>query len=435
MTKVDSPVSFSPDGKQIAFVRDVSSTGVQLMAASPDGGGERVIATGNVPGGWFRDTAVAWTPDGKQIVASWISIKGRVSFQVVTVNVSDGSMRPLIDRTWKSGLGGITALADHSGIVFPAEDIDKTYQFWFSDYSGHARQLTHDQNDYGHDGLAVTADTKTGASLQRHDFSNLAAIDNGGTGEVHPLTKEDTRDGTVLLEARGDGSAIYTSWRNGRPALLYLAAGSTNPSLVTDSEPISAVLSPDGKFVAFTPLEFDLRRINTDGSGMRQLAHGSTDIACEISADGQWIWFAHFDAGKPGVIQKVPADGSAAPQTVVPGEWVRISPDGRSLLVSDNNVYSIMSMDGKLQKTIQLPPHALAYTLRWMPDSQGVSFVLSAEGAQNVWSMPLAGGSAKQITHFKDGDIYNFAWAAKTNQLIVARGHNTQDVVLIRDWR
>ncbi len=72
---------------------------------------------------------------------------------------------------------------------------------------------------------------------------------------------------------------------------------------------------------------------------------------------------------------------------------------------------------------------------RWMLDSQSVSFVLSADGALNVWSMPLSGGSAKQITHFKEGDIYNYAWAANSHQLIVARGHQTQDVVLIRDWR
>jgi hypothetical protein len=51
----------------------------------------------------------------------------------------------------------------------------------------------------------------------------------------------------------------------------------------------------------------------------------------------------------------------------------------------------------------------------------------------NLWSQPLDGGKAKQITDFKSDLIYNFAYSRDGRQLALARGSHTRDAVLISE--
>jgi len=62
--RVDSPVSFSPDGKQFAFVRENTADNMdELIVANADGSGERVLARPG-PG---PEAGPAWSPDGHTI--------------------------------------------------------------------------------------------------------------------------------------------------------------------------------------------------------------------------------------------------------------------------------------------------------------------------------------------------------------------------------
>ena len=56
-------------------------------------------------------------------------------------------------------------------------------------------------------------------------------------------------------------------------------------------------------------------------------------------------------------------------------------------------------------------------------------------GVGNLWSLPLDGGSAKQITDFKSDLIYYFAYSRDGKQLALARGNYTRDAVLITESR
>ena len=68
---IDAPVSFSPDGRQFAFVRGVPDKDeVDLLVAQADGSGERLLARipAVVAQGFFFGPA--WSPDGKTIVVT-----------------------------------------------------------------------------------------------------------------------------------------------------------------------------------------------------------------------------------------------------------------------------------------------------------------------------------------------------------------------------
>src|SRR6185436_332136 len=66
MAGVTSPVTFSPDGKQLAFVRPSSSES-DLLVANVDGTGERRIATRKLPAFFAYGGGPAWSPDGQAI--------------------------------------------------------------------------------------------------------------------------------------------------------------------------------------------------------------------------------------------------------------------------------------------------------------------------------------------------------------------------------
>jgi len=72
--------------------------------------------------------------------------------------------------------------------------------------------------------------------------------------------------------------------------------------------------------------------------------------------------------------------------------------------------------------------------LRWSPDQKGLQYHLTRKGASNVWQQPLSGGDPYPITDFTSELIYNFAWTRDGKQLLVVRGNNVSDVVLISNF-
>jgi hypothetical protein len=56
-------------------------------------------------------------------------------------------------------------------------------------------------------------------------------------------------------------------------------------------------------------------------------------------------------------------------------------------------------------------------------------------GVSNLWSQPVDGGAARQLTDFKSDLIFSFDWSRDGKLLACSRGITTTDVVLINDAR
>jgi Tol biopolymer transport system component len=93
---------------------------------------------------------------------------------------------------------------------------------------------------------------------------------------------------------------------------------------------------------------------------------------------------------------------------------------------------------GAAVKTFSLPQGTLnlnfGVRIHWNPDSRAVGFIRNLKGVSNIWEQPLAGGPPKQVTHFTSGRIFNFAWSPE-GDMVLARGSQSSDVVLIRDFQ
>ncbi|HKO60356.1 MAG TPA: protein kinase, partial [Pyrinomonadaceae bacterium] len=99
MPGVTSAVTFSPDGKQIAFVRTEPEVS-KLVIANADGTGERTIATRQLPEHFPPQGGPSWSPDGKTIACGAETFRGNVHATVVEVSVAGGSERPLTKHNW-----------------------------------------------------------------------------------------------------------------------------------------------------------------------------------------------------------------------------------------------------------------------------------------------------------------------------------------------
>ena len=50
----------------------------------------------------------------------------------------------------------------------------------------------------------------------------------------------------------------------------------------------------------------------------------------------------------------------------------------------------------------------------------------------NLWTVPVAGGPATQLTRFEDRTIVDFDWSPDGKRLVVARQLETSDIVALQ---
>jgi len=189
-------------------------------------------------------------------------------------------------------------------------------------------------------------------------------------------------------------------------------------------------------FDSYEGSKLQLMRADADGSNPVTLSDDVGTSNC--SPDGRWlIYESHgkiyrlaIEGGTPKEIASAPGGGDSV-----------ISPDGKLVAVSlqegapvpQLKVAVIPAEGGAAFHVFPLPSGVGA--LRWSPDGKALHYVLTRDGASNVWEQPLSGGNARQFTHFTSGLIFDFSWSRDGKELLLSKGDNASDVVLITKFR
>ena len=152
-----------------------------------------------------------------------------------------------------------------------------------------------------------------------------------------------------------------------------------------------------------------------------------------------WSW-AEADSAK---IRKVSIEGGEPVQLA--DYWAifpAVSPDGKLIAAGyldkqhAPHLAIIPSTGGPPTKLLDLPPTTVPTAgFSWTPDSSTLVFAQKRNGVSNIWSQPLNGDPPRQLTNFKSDLIFAFSLSRDGRQLVLARGTQTRDVVLIRDFR
>jgi Tol biopolymer transport system component len=189
-----------------------------------------------------------------------------------------------------------------------------------------------------------------------------------------------------------------------------------------------------------------LTRVDADASHSTQLDHGNLwSPAC--SPDGKFVFYVNFD--QPQKIWRIPAEGGSPIEIAnVLGSQITgrlsVSPDGKLLtypytqfdqVPSSGWQIAVVSADGKGSPVRTFGVSGRIDCLRSSPDGKGLQYLLTRDGATNIWEQPLAGGEPNQLTKFTSGLIFDFNWSSDQTKLLLARGTISSDVILLRKVR
>jgi Tol biopolymer transport system component len=370
--------AWSPDGKQIAFVRH-GSEGVRIYLISPVAGSERKLSDFPVAAG------VSWSPDSRWLAAvrkrsakeTGTTPPGSGGVYLLPVDGGEPRALPIPQETgdvvaaWLAPDGRRLAYMSSVGFSFflAVVDLDADYV-----PTGAPRRLTQPSTLLGSDsGGAWTRDGKSflygelGVSrLMRVDVTGGRApqpVEIAGFGAGRPATAA-RRDILVFVKDLRDVD-IYR-FEVGRP---------DEPAITSSFGELDARFSPDGRAVAFSSVRSGAAEIwlaAPDGSSPRQLTHRSGRLqgSPRWSPDGRHIAFDFEGEDGRCSIHTIDADGASSRRlTLGPG---------------DQNEPS------------------------WSRDGRFVYFAARPAGAQDfdVWRIPAAGGAEERITRNGGGTAF-----------------------------
>jgi Tol biopolymer transport system component/DNA-binding winged helix-turn-helix (wHTH) protein len=445
---VNSPVSFSPDGRRIVFTRGLTSNASsELVIANADGSNEQPLATLKTP---ERFVAPAWSPDGKVIACPVYKTVNNISLLAIAV---DGGKQTVINSERWDRIERPSWLPDGSAVVVTAGKAGERTQIWLIAYpTGEARQLTHDLDGYR--GSSLSADGRSLVALHTDTQANIWLAPGDKLDEAKQLTSGTGKtDGHAGLSWTPDQRILYTSRINAATTFWTMDASGGNRTqlplpdeMLTNSTP---KMTPEGKYVLFTSVNKGVSgiwRMDADGGNLRQLITlQNAPLLFDCSPDGQWIVFVNTVPGQGWRLWKMSIDGGAPVRlTDLLSNWPSISPDGKQIALSyaDRGAeprtmnFGLLPFDGgPVTKIIEMPRTAIFpnYQFKWTPDGQALAFLDRREGVNNIWLLPISGGEPRPLTQFKADGVYAFAWSRDGQWLALSRGHQMTDAVLISE--
>jgi Tol biopolymer transport system component len=431
---LDSPVTFSPDQKQIAFLRGSAARGTtELLVADVTGANARVLAVAPPPDK-FQPEGISWSPDGKTILATAGSTRPGIPALVYAVDTASGAVKAIgepwgfvRDVQWlRDGRSFLVTGVDLSGVA--------NQQIWRLTYpSGEKSRVTNDLNSYT--GVSLSADGRSLATVQAETVARVYVTDGANREPLRVTSGSGRADGRDGLTWTADGRIVYSSTASGLPQLWISDADGANARQLT-SMPGPASFprgAPDGKWIYFSSYAKEgmcLFRIAPDGSGLQQLTTNGDAQNALLSADGKTLYHTSNRSGSPRLM-KVSADGGT-PEPVTPAYFRAhdISHDGKRLLGLAWNeqlrrvVATIYSLeDGGFEQRPGLPINTW-----FMPDGTVVG-VQRIQGKSEVGSWP-AGGTFTPMVPPSPEVIFGGA-VSRDGRVAFSRGTHTNDVVLI----
>ena len=448
---INTDITFSPDGKRIAYSKlDVPEMGkYSILTASADGSDEKVLRTGSLASDavW----SLAWSPKDDAIYCA-LFLRDQAKDAIDRIELATGSVRRL---TTSEKLPNVMQWSPDGQTLFVnyAEKggSGTNGQIGYLRSSGGAMEpITRDTNTYST--LTISHDGKTLASVLTRSYAMVSMLSKSGTdfGDAQTLLSQsnDYDDRYSGLAWSGDGHLLVS---DGLRLLKMQSDGKNQTQLLMD--PNAEIYGPAScgpNYLVLTwafhagTSTYSIWRTNADGSNPEQLTYGKKDWDPVCSPDQKWVYYVDQIEHR---IDRVPLEGSAKPETVarVPAGYqqfigLTVSPDGKSIA-------SMLRVAEGRETKIALfslgspaPPRLLdisrqAHNLQFAADGYSVLYATTENGVGNVWSQPLDGSAAHPLTHFQTEQMWFFSVAPDGKNLAVMRGHYDSDVVLLEESR
>jgi eukaryotic-like serine/threonine-protein kinase len=445
LSNITGPISFSPDGTQFAFIRELPKEGTSsiLIANTSDGSIVRPLISSRIGELWFANYGVSWSADGKLIATPVLTIDNDGYREGIGIVDMGGKLSMLVPKL-PGQLGRIAWLNDQSGLVYTANLRigDQNKQIFSVTYpQGEISRITNDLNGYGTISFGVTADNSSLVTIQNAISSNLWLANTNG--DARKQLTQDVVGGVGGLSAAGT-KIVYTADASGVAGVWTTDENGSSPVLISPPREFGASpsFSHDQKHVVYLALRENKPNIwisDADGSNSHQLTSGNADLNPNFSGDNQNVYYTHLEGGRVYLYRMAITGGAPVKVSQLQVQSVASSNKGDRLIVSYYDEaagkwrFGIMNpADGMILNSFEMPP--TAGNPAWMPDDTSLSFSNTINNVSNLWKMDRDGQHPVQLTHFNDSIIFNYAWLPD-GKVVIAQGRSTSDAILIRNFR
>jgi eukaryotic-like serine/threonine-protein kinase len=436
---VDSPITFSPDGQRIAYLREHHDTPFyDLLIAHSDGTPDRALLR-NTPLA-SNSFELAWSPDGKMIVIPVSQPTRETMSGLQEVDVASGNQRTGVFSAERLYFGAAW-LPDGSGLVMTtlSQMTSLHGQLTLVSYpGGEFRQLTMDTNDYFHPSVSGDGRSIVASQLTRQNQIEMAPA--GSPDAVQPVPLASHRE-VWGWDWAADGRLLIPQ----PPDIRLVSPTGGETVLLSDTQHISLQVTTcaGGKYFVFRSAgrsgkaSINLWRMDSDGTNIKQLTFGPNESDPECAPEGQWVFYV--DRGDNQAIKRVSIDGGQ-PETLIkdaPWGW-SVSSDGKRIAgrevreLDHRLVLTVYSIDDKKTNYHELDQRA-SPPLAFAPDPKAVVYLVREKGVDNLWEQPLDSSPPRQLTHFSSKQIVRFRFSPDGTKLAIERGHVESDAVLLRD--
>ena len=440
-TGIKTSISFSPDGKQIAYF-DFYEDEDRLMIANADGSGQRQLAMRHGDEYFFLGdfSNVSWSPDGKTL-ATPVASTSENYMSVATVSVATGELKFLTPRRWLE-VRQVVWFDSHAVLATAEEREGESFSVWQISYpSGAAQKLTNDLNSYPT--ISLTADAGLIAAVKTELDNNIWMMPAFDASRATQITQGRNLVGRPVWTP--DGKLIYPVKApvGGDLYLVDLIHGSRKQLTADAGDNVEPSVSPDGRYIVFMSDRTGVPhiwRMDIDGANVRQLTFKQYDEDPNISPDGQWI--AYMSCMNKCTVWKVGIEGGSPMQvTDKYSESPTFSPDGKQIActyLEQPNAqfkFAILPSDGGPPAKTFTFPVGVKTNLRWTADGRALIYGVTQKGVTNLWAQPIDGSPPKQLTNFASERIFGFDVSRDGKQVALSRGTQTSDVVLISNFK
>ena len=442
VSDVDTNITFSPDGKSLAYlVMNNPALGkLRLVMYSLETGESKTLVNGEMS---QRLADPAWSPDGKTIVCV-VAQPGDAISGILAVDTSTGK-QDLVFTTNEGFLTSPVWLPDGSGVLA----LDSTRETNFtrqqivevSIRERKVRAITHDINNYSDLSLSADGHMLATVMVEPHfDLFALPTSDLSG-GQTRQLTSgtrvsrfDWTPDGQIILDQ--EGLSLFHPDTGSKTTLTTAQHDGVafEPSACADSRYLVAAIGGHaGSKVV------NIWRIDAGGGNLKQISSDKLDQFPVCASDGKWVYYS--DLGDGAKLTRAPLDGGKAEAlSGLPAYGFDISPDSKLAAFITfaapgvaKQQLALLPVDSPQNTKLLELQHSRSGFARFTPDGKAVIYPFHDQDADNFWLQPLDSAPGKQITNFKSEHIGDFHYSFDGSKLGVIRGHTDSDVVLLQE--
>jgi eukaryotic-like serine/threonine-protein kinase len=446
-------VRWSPDGRQIAFIRAGAAAGDELFVADSDGTNRRKVvqARGGMHLHW-----PAWSHDGYIYFIHTLEGYNAEPSEIYRVSSRGSDIEPVV-RTPRRAVFPLP-VPDGTGLIYAANPTAADLSLWWrSATRGEPRRLTTGVGEFAEPRLSSDGRTLVCTLYDMRQSLERIAVTGGASPTVVALTDGYGGDLDPSLAPHSD-RLIFSSSRGGSRQIWTVALEGSDARPLTSGVSLDEhpSVSPDGQLIAFVSDRGGQRSIWTvglDGGAPRKLTNAGVigglswspngDRLVFSAADGDWLglWTVSLANGEIRRLL-IPGSGPAAEPAWCPTRdviaYMSASPVGVV-------VTTIMFIDSLGQPKYASVSAASSIAgsfangmLAWGPDGRKLAAVSQPQGLpSSIWIVePDSPNPYRRLIELPLGPrIRGLTWTPDGSAVIIGKQDMSSDIVLMDQQR